>query len=93
MLLHKTYFIVKLGVCFHNIDPKSVVVSLVDVIFGNYIEMAFILYASNRKVLSESFYMVSFAIFIWKGKFTNVFISIRFIVVEPFLKFRISLFI
>ena len=42
--------------------------------------MAFILYASNRKVLSESFCMVSFAIFIWKEKFTKVFISIRFIV-------------
>lgn len=93
MLLHKAHFIVKLGVCFRNIDPKSVIVSLVDVIFGNYIEMAFILNASNREVLSESFYMVSFAIFIWKGKFTKEFISIRFIVLEPFLTFRISLFI
>ena len=55
--------------------------------------MAFILYASNRKVLSESFCMVSFAIFIWKEKFTKVFISIRFIVLETFLKFRIGLFI
>lgn len=93
MLLHKTYFIVKLGICFYNIDRKSVVVSLVDVIFGTYIKMVFILYASDRKVLSESFYMVSLAIFIWKGKFTKVFISIRFIVLEPFLKFTNSLFI
>lgn len=85
--------LVKLGVFFHNIDPKSEIVSLVDVIFGNYIEMAFILYASNREVLPESCYMVSFAIFIWKGKCTMAFISTRFIVLEPFLTFRISLFI